>query len=159
MRGLLHDVGIGRVEPQGRGWEAVGHKVDPQKLYGLEGVGDPDGSGGYRGWSRRLAQRIADRQGSLEYANLATRGWTTREILDGQLRPALALRPDLATVFSGTNDLVSRQLDVRAVTRDPKNAELPAGVQAVAPEAIHAALRGVRELFVHPRAAKNEAGS
>ena len=83
-----------------------------------EGVGDPDGNGGTRGWSRRLAQRIADLQGALEYSNLAVRGWTTREILEGQVGPALALRPDLATVFSGTNDLVSRRLDVAAVTRD-----------------------------------------
>ena len=83
-----------------------------------EGIGDPDGNGGYRGWSRRLAQQIADLQGSLEYANLAVRGWTTNEILRAQLRPALALRPDLATVFSGTNDLVSRRLDVPAITRD-----------------------------------------
>lgn len=83
-----------------------------------EGIGDPDGNGGYRGWSRRLAQRIADLQGSIEYANLSARGWTTNEILRAQLRPALALRPDLATVFSGTNDLVTRRLDVAAVTRD-----------------------------------------
>jgi len=83
-----------------------------------EGIGDPDGSGGHRGWSRRLAQRIADLQGSLEYANLAVRGWTTGEILRGQLAPALRLRPDLATVFSGTNDLVARRLDLDAVTRD-----------------------------------------
>lgn len=82
------------------------------------GVGDPDGSGGYRGWSRRLAQRIADLQGSLEYANLAVLGGTTHEILLGQLAPALRMRPDLATVFSGTNDLVARRLDVASVARE-----------------------------------------
>lgn len=83
-----------------------------------EGLDDPDEAGGYRGWSRRLAQRIADVQGSLAYANFGVRGKTTREILDEQLAPALALRPDLATVFSGTNDVVSRRFDAEAVSRD-----------------------------------------
>ena len=79
-----------------------------------EGLDDPDGLGGYRGWSRRLAERIASGQGGLLYANLAVRGRTTGEIREQQLVPALALRPDLATVFSGTNDLVSRRFDVLA---------------------------------------------
>jgi lysophospholipase L1-like esterase len=83
-----------------------------------EGIDDPDGSGGYRGWSRRLAQRIAGVQGSLEYANFGVRGRTTREILRQQLAPALALRPDLATVFSGTNDVVRTRFDPAAVGRD-----------------------------------------
>lgn len=34
-----------------------------------EGLDDPDGQGGYRGWSNRLAERIAAQQGSLLYAN------------------------------------------------------------------------------------------
>jgi hypothetical protein len=33
-------------------------------------------------------------------------GLTTRQILQSQLGPALAMRPDLATVVSGTNDLL-----------------------------------------------------
>ncbi len=83
-----------------------------------EGIDDPDGNGGYRGWPRRLAQRIAEAQGSLGYANFGVRGRTTREILRQQLAPALALRPDLATVFSGTNDVVGRRFDVDAVSHD-----------------------------------------
>lgn len=83
-----------------------------------EGLIDPDGRGGYRGWSRRLAQRIADAQGGLLYANLAARGLTTRQILDSQLEPALALKPDLATVFSGTNDVIAREFDPEAFRRD-----------------------------------------
>ena len=83
-----------------------------------EGLDDPDGRGGYRGWSRRLAQRIATAQGSLGYANFGVRGRTTREILRRQLQPALALRPDLATVFSGTNDVTRRRFDADAVARD-----------------------------------------
>jgi lysophospholipase L1-like esterase len=83
-----------------------------------EGIDDPDESGGYRGWSRRLAQRIAEIQGSLWYANFGVRGRTTRQILRQQLSRALTLRPDLATVFSGTNDILGLRFDVDAVAGD-----------------------------------------
>lgn len=83
-----------------------------------EGLDDPDDRGGYRGWATRLAQRIATAQGELAYANLAVRGLTTRRILDEQLAPALALRPDLVTLFSGTNDVVRRRFDGAAVATD-----------------------------------------
>jgi lysophospholipase L1-like esterase len=83
-----------------------------------EGLDDPDGQGGYRGWANRLAERIAATQGSLRYANLAVRGRSTREIRDEQLQPALALRPDLVTLFSGTNDVIRRQFDADAVAAD-----------------------------------------
>jgi len=46
------------------------------------------------------------------------RGRGTREILDQQLAPALAMRPDLATVFTGTNDVISRRFDLAAVAAD-----------------------------------------
>lgn len=83
-----------------------------------EGLDDPDGRGGFRGWATRLAQRIATNQGSLSYANLAVRGRTTRQILEEQLEPALALRPDLVTLFSGTNDVVGRRFDAAACAAD-----------------------------------------
>ncbi len=83
-----------------------------------EGIDDPDGCGGYRGWSRRLAERIAAVQGSLLYANFAVRGRRTRQILDEQLAPALALRPDLATVFAGSNDILRPGFDPRPVRDD-----------------------------------------
>lgn len=76
-----------------------------------EGLDDPDGQGGYRGWANRLAERIAAQQGSLLYANLAVRGLTTRQIRETQLAPALAMRPDLATVVSGTNDVLRTNFD------------------------------------------------
>lgn len=83
-----------------------------------EGLDDPDGQGGFRGWANRLAERIAAVQGSLLYANLGIRGRRTRQILEGQLEPALAMQPDLVTVFSGTNDVVSRGFDPGTVARD-----------------------------------------
>ena len=86
-----------------------------------EGLEDPDGRGGYRGWANRLAEHIADAQGSVLYANLAVRGRHTRQILEGQLEPALAMRPDVATLFAGTNDAVSRRFDATAVGSDIEN--------------------------------------
>ena len=83
-----------------------------------EGLIDPDGQGGYRGWANRLAERIAAEQGSLLYANLGVRGKKTRQVLDEQLDLAAAMRPDLATVFCGTNDVVSRRFDPAQVARD-----------------------------------------
>jgi len=83
-----------------------------------EGLDDPDGSGGYRGWANRLAERIAREQGSLLYANLAIRGRTTRQIRDEQLERAVAMRPDLATVVGGTNDLLRRHFDAVQVAGD-----------------------------------------
>jgi len=83
-----------------------------------EGIDDADGRGGYRGWANRLAEHIAGRQGALLYANLGVRGRRTRQILDQQLEPALAMKPDLATLFCGTNDVVSRRFEASAVVRD-----------------------------------------
>lgn len=83
-----------------------------------EGLDDPDGNGGFRGWANRLAERLATAQGSLLYANLGVRGKTTREIATEQLPAAVAMRPDLATVFSGTNDVTARRFDAAAVAAD-----------------------------------------
>lgn len=68
---------------------------------------DPDRNGGYIGWADRLAQHIADAQDEpLEYANLAIRGLRTHAIRTDQLDDALAMRPDLLTVFAGVNDVI-----------------------------------------------------
>jgi lysophospholipase L1-like esterase len=83
-----------------------------------EGLDDPDGHGGYRGWANRLAERIAAEQGTLLYANLAIRGRTTRQIRDEQLAAALAMRPDLATVVAGTNDVLRRRFEAVAFGED-----------------------------------------
>ena len=72
-----------------------------------EGLEDPDGNGGYIGWADRLAQHIADGQDEpLEYANLAIRGLRVHDIRTGQLADALAVQPDLLTVFAGMNDVI-----------------------------------------------------
>src|SRR5688500_2863943 len=76
-----------------------------------EGIDDPDGAGGFRGWSQRLAEKIFAVQGSLHYANLGVRGLTTAQVRERQLSAALAMRPELATLFCGTNDVTGLRFD------------------------------------------------
>jgi len=76
-----------------------------------EGIDDPDGTGGYRGWADRFAERVAAANPGLLYANLAVRARTAGEIEATQLSPALAMRPDLATVVGGMNDLLRTNFD------------------------------------------------
>lgn len=88
-----------------------------------EGLDDPDGRGRYRGWADRFAERVDRAQrsrggGPLLYANLAIRGRSTRQVKDEQLQRALDMGPDLATVFTGTNDVVARRYDPDAVAAD-----------------------------------------
>jgi lysophospholipase L1-like esterase len=84
-----------------------------------EGLEDPAADGTYHGWANRFAEHVAASQPtSLLYANLAVRGRKTREVRDEQLAPALAMRPDLATVFAGVNDVVRPSCDVRQVAGD-----------------------------------------
>jgi len=87
-----------------------------------EGLDDPDGAGGYRGWANRLAELVAAAQPtSLLYANLGVRGLTTRQVRDLQLDRAAAMRPDLVTLFSGTNDVIALRFDARALARDAEH--------------------------------------
>ena len=83
-----------------------------------EGLDDPDGRGGYRGWANRFAEAVALQQGSLLYANLAVRGLRTHTILERQLERALQMKPDLSTLVSGTNDVLRPRFDVNAYQRD-----------------------------------------
>jgi lysophospholipase L1-like esterase len=85
-----------------------------------EGMDDPDGNGGYRGWADRFAAHVAASQPGhgLDYANLAIRGRTAARIRADQLQPALDLEPDLATVVAGMNDLLRASCDVAAVAHD-----------------------------------------
>ncbi|WP_084161796.1 SGNH/GDSL hydrolase family protein [Nocardia sp. BMG51109] len=83
-----------------------------------EGIGDPDGRGGHRGWADRLADRLAGGYPRLAYANLAVRGRRAAEIRAEQLAPALALEPDLATVVAGMNDVIRPRFDQETVVAD-----------------------------------------
>jgi len=90
-----------------------------------EGLEDPAPNGRHRGWADRFAQHVARSQDApLLYANLAVRGRKTRHLVDEQLEPALAMRPDLATVFSGTNDVIRSGFDLDAVIADLRRLHL-----------------------------------
>jgi len=84
-----------------------------------EGLEDPDPRGGYRGWADRLAEHIARGQEEpLEYANLAVRGLRLNEIRNTQFDDALALQPDLMTIFGGVNDVIGIRCDFQALRAD-----------------------------------------
>ncbi|MGY3339144.1 lysophospholipase L1-like esterase [Streptomyces filamentosus] len=76
-----------------------------------EGVGDGDDRTGLRGWADRLAEHLAEAAPGVGYANLAVRGRLAAAVRTEQLPAALALRPDLATVVAGVNDLLRPGFD------------------------------------------------
>lgn len=80
-----------------------------------EGLDDPDGSGGYRGWADLVAERFAARGAGFRYANLAVRGRKLGEIVDEQLPTALDLAPDLVSLAGGTNDMLRPSVDLDAL--------------------------------------------
>jgi len=82
-----------------------------------EGVGDPDPArpNGVRGWADRVAEVLGADQPGFGYANLAIRGRKLGQVLDEQLEPALALAPDLVTVYAGGNDVMRPQVDLDAL--------------------------------------------
>ncbi|WP_318212428.1 SGNH/GDSL hydrolase family protein [Streptomyces sp. SJL17-1] len=80
-----------------------------------EGVGDGDDLTGLRGLADRLAEHLARHNPDLLYANLAVRGRLAGQVHAGQLDAALAMRPDLATVVAGVNDLLRPRFDADEV--------------------------------------------
>jgi lysophospholipase L1-like esterase len=80
-----------------------------------EGLGDGDDGVGLRGWADRLAEHLTQHSPDLHYANLAVRGCLASQVRAGQLAPALALHPDLATVVAGVNDLLRPRFDADEV--------------------------------------------
>ncbi|QEO15974.1 SGNH/GDSL hydrolase family protein [Agromyces intestinalis] len=73
-----------------------------------EGIGDPEPNvpGGHRGWADRVAEVLSRGTEDFAYANLAVRGKLIQQIIDEQLEPAVALRPDLITISAGGNDVI-----------------------------------------------------
>ncbi len=88
-----------------------------------EGMCDgPRQDGRYLGWADRVADTIARHPpwgftGSVQYANLAVRGKLLRQVIDEQLEPALAMRPDLVTFHAGPNDVLRPVADVGDLMR------------------------------------------
>lgn len=99
-------LGVGRASVQQASWGryvALGDSL-------TEGLCDASrqAEGEWRGWADRLAMLLASAEASrqLDYANLAVRSKRIHEVLDDQLPSALELRPRLASVLVGANDLV-----------------------------------------------------
>ena len=82
-----------------------------------EGVGDPDPDrpNGLRGWADRVAEVLAKESDDFRYANLAIRGRKLPQILDEQIEPAVALAPDLVTIYAGANDILRPKVDLDAI--------------------------------------------
>lgn len=82
-----------------------------------EGVGDPDPArpNGLRGWADRVAEVLAGRVPDFGYANLAIRGRKLDPIVAEQLEPALAMKPDLVTIYAGANDILRPSVDLDAL--------------------------------------------
>ena len=83
-----------------------------------EGLEDRYPDGAYRGWADRFAQLVAAESPGLRYANLAIRGRKLPQIRAEQLEPALAMKPDLASVLGGLNDILRRDVDLDARAGD-----------------------------------------
>jgi lysophospholipase L1-like esterase len=84
-----------------------------------EGVGDPDPTrpNGLRGWADRVAEVLARQPGAEDfgYANLGIRGRKMASILAEQIEPAVALEPDLITIYAGANDILRPRVAIDAL--------------------------------------------
>ncbi len=108
-----------------------------------EGVGDPDPDrpNGLRGWADQVAEVLAARTDDFAHANLAIRGRKLDQVIAEQLEPALAMRPDLVTVYAGANDILRPSVDLDALAHRyeeaigrPRRRRRPgAGVDGVRP--------------------------
>lgn len=80
-----------------------------------KGIGDP--SEGYANVTvgERVAAALAASRPDLTYVNLGERGLKAHEVRDSQLAHALELRPDLAGVIAGANDMFVEVFDVEPV--------------------------------------------
>src|SRR6478735_4199174 len=84
-----------------------------------EGVGDPEPSApnGFRGWADRVAEVLSEQVDDFAYANLAIRGRLIGQIVDEQIEPAIALKPDLITFSAGGNDVIRPHGDPDAIAQ------------------------------------------
>jgi lysophospholipase L1-like esterase len=80
------------------------------------GVGDTVGADAVHGpgWAAHLATVL----GAETFTNLATEGARSRDVVGTQLEAALALRPHLATVLVGGNDVLRSDFDARHTLAD-----------------------------------------
>lgn len=81
-----------------------------------EGLDDPyPDEGRFRGWADLVAGALAQRRTGFSYANLAVRGRLFHRIVNEQVPPALAMRPQLVSFAGGINDALRRGFDPPAL--------------------------------------------
>ncbi|OZD04261.1 lysophospholipase [Rhodococcus sp. 06-235-1A] len=80
-----------------------------------EGLNDGDDRAGFRGWADRLSEHMAESDDTVVYANLAVRGRKAAEVRAEQLPAAVALRPTVASVAAGVNDILRPHFDAHTV--------------------------------------------
>jgi lysophospholipase L1-like esterase len=82
-----------------------------------EGVGDTDPRrpNGVRGWADRVAEVMGEQTSEFAYANLAVRGRGIDRIAKEQVAPAIALEPDVVTIYGGSVDLMWPHVDIDAL--------------------------------------------
>ena len=103
-----HVVGVPLAPHKRRPWTryvAIGDSLS-------EGLGDPLPGGGLGGWALLLAEHLGQVRPEMSFTNLAVRGYRARDAIQRELPEAIALQPDLVTVFIGGNDvLLTPRLD------------------------------------------------
>lgn len=82
-----------------------------------EGLDDRAPDGTFRGWADRVADVLASGAPGFRYANLAVRGRRLSQIEEQQVPLAVAMRPALATIAAGGNDILGLRCDVPALAR------------------------------------------
>jgi lysophospholipase L1-like esterase len=80
-----------------------------------EGLREPTPGYEDRSWAERLAKALRRQHPELLYRNLAKRYLRAEAVREEQLSQALALRPELAAVICGGNDLFVEEFDGDAV--------------------------------------------
>ena len=109
-----HVVGVPLAPQKRRPWTryvAIGDSLS-------EGLEDLLPGGGLRGWAV-LADHLRQFSPEMSFTNLAVRGYRARDAIQRELPEAIALQPDLITVFIGGNDvLLTPRLDAARFADD-----------------------------------------
>lgn len=112
-----------------------------------EGVGDwdPRLPNGVRGWADRVAKQLSKDDPGWRYANLAIRSRRLDRIVEEQIEPALALKPDVISFYAAGNDILELRKDMDAVL-----ANYSAAVERLAASGAQILLFTGFDIPVHP---------
>jgi lysophospholipase L1-like esterase len=122
-----------------------------------EGMNDAYPDGTFRGWADLVAARLAlDAGPDFGYANLAIRGKLLDQVINEQVEPTLAMRPDLVSFAAGGNDALRPRMDPAGLIQrlDPVVARLrAAGADVILFRFADVASHLPGQRIVRPRAA------